>query len=168
MTEKEHNTIHLLMIIPFVILSVLLCLSMCHKDPQPEPEVKIIRDTVFSHSTDTFYLPKENICYKDTTVLDTIYLHDTILLKEQKCYTDSFSTVYISGIEPEIDSIFHYIPRDTVIVNTTKTVTCTKPKHWGQSVVVGVQLGYGVTINHTPTFSPYIGVGLTYGFGYNW
>lgn len=166
MTEKENNIIYLLSVIPFIIVSAMLCFTMCHKEPV-EPEVVTKSDTIYIESTDTFYVTKEKIRYRDKIVLDTIFITDTVLLREQKCYTDSFSTVYVSGIEPEIDSIFHYIPRDTIRINTTETVTYTKTKHWGQSVVVGVQLGYGVTINQTPTFSPYIGVGITYGFGYN-
>jgi len=133
-----------------------------------EQEIVTKFDTTYIHDTDTLYLEKEKICYKTITVYDSIFIHtDTVLLFEQKCYEDSLSKIYISGIEPEIDSIFHYIPRDTVVIENTTTITKHKKQGWGQFVGVGVSGGYGVSISQTPQFSPFVGVTVTYGWGFH-
>jgi len=46
-----------------------------------------------------------------------------------------------------------------------------KPKKWRQYVGVGLQVGYGINydlMTKTPTGCPYIGLGVSYGFGYTW
>ena len=39
---------------------------------------------------------------------------------------------------------------------------------FGQSITLGVQCGYGITVNQQPSFQPYIGIGITYGIGVTW
>lgn len=164
MTEKQHNIIHLLMIVPFVALSVMLYLSM--HTPEPEPTVEIVTDTVFLHSTDTLFVSKENIRYKEIKVTDTIFIRDTFLIRESRTYEDSLASIYISGINPSLDSIRYYIPRDTIKINTEIKETIVKQKHWSQFIGIGAGVGYGVNIAPQPSFSPNISISLIYGFGY--
>jgi hypothetical protein len=113
----------------------------------------------------------------DTTLLvfrDTV--HDTILIEipiDHYQYRDSGSTdstkynlgINYSGFKPTLDSVwFNYS-------YTPKTIVKTKRNGWGQYVGVGLQVGVGPSINaRDGTFvtGPYIGVGVTYGFGYHW
>lgn len=132
-----------------------------------ETTIETVTDTVFSHSTDTLYVYKENIQYKEIRAVDTIFIRDTILIREQKVYEDSLAKIWISGVEPELDSICYFIPRDTVKINTTQTVTIHKKQGWGQFVGVGISGGYGASISQTPQFSPFVGVTVTYGWGFH-
>lgn len=166
MSEKTHITIEIVMAILIIVLSLLLGRSCTNQPEGTEVETKT--DTVYSHSTDTLYIPKEKIKYVDKTVLDTIYITDTVFIREQKVYSDTFSTIWISGIEPELDSVRYYIPRDTIRIENTTTITKTKTKHLGQFVGIGAGVGYGVNIVPQPTFSPNVSISLIYGFGYTW
>lgn len=166
MTNKTHNTFHIVTVLSIIALS--LCLWRSCTKPLPEPTIEIVYDTVYLHSVDTITVTKENIRYVEKKVTDTLYLHDTILFREQLVYEDSLSTIYVSGIEPSIDSVKHYIPRDTVLINTNTTITQIKKKNFGQYVGIGVGIGYGVSMTPKPQFSPYVGVSITYGFGYTW
>ena len=71
----------------------------------------------------------------------------------QKVYEDSTYTAYVSGYRPQLDSLIFRMPREVVTVRE-----CSKPKRWG----IGVQVGYGMSVNGTPQFSPYIGIGVSY------
>lgn len=132
---------------------------------KPVERIKI--DTTYIHTIDTVKV--REIAYKWAIRTDTVYIpQDTILYLEQKCYEDTFSTIWISGIEPEIDSIEYRIPKDTVLIEKERTVIMPEKKvRLGQSVTIGLQtgIGYGFGSNR---FEPYIGVGISYGFGINW
>ena len=132
-----------------------------------EQEVKIETDTIYLHSTDTCFVYKENIQYKEVRAVDTIYVTDTILIREQKIFEDSLSKIWISGIDPEIDSLYHFVPRDTVLVNTTTSVTIHKKQGWGQFVGIGAGVGYGLSLGPTPHFEPYVGVSIVYCLGFH-
>ena len=101
---------------------------------------------------------------KTTTITKTIYIPqlDTIrevqyiqLPREQKHYVrDSVADVWVSGYQPRLDSVWVYQTEHVHVINK---VTKTKPR-----ISVGLQLGYGVSISETPSFKPYVGVGVTY------
>lgn len=139
----------------------------------PEPEETIITksDTIYTHSIDTIFVEKPKLI--TSVILDTIYVpRDTFLVSESKTYEDSLSTIWISGIDAELDSVRYYIPKDTILINTEITKTIVERKHWGQFIGVGVTLG--ASAGYNPMFkqpvwgAPTISVGLTYGWGYNW
>lgn len=71
----------------------------------------------------------------------------------QKVYENSTYTAYVSGYLPQLDSLIFRMPREVVTVREYS-----KPKRWG----IGVQVGYGMSVNGTPQFSPYIGIGVSY------
>lgn len=150
-----------------VVIAILSYFLVRSYTADVEQEIKIETDTIFLHSTDTLYVYKENIQYKEIRAIDTIYVTDTILIREQKIYKDSLSKIWISGVEPELDSICYFIPRDTVLVNTTTSVTIHKKQGWGQFVGIGAGVGYGLSLGPTPHFEPYVGINVVYGLGFH-
>lgn len=171
MEEKKENNPWIWIV--FVIILLLMFVGgflvgryIYHVEPETVIEFKT--DTIYKHSIDTIKVDK--IVYKDKKVLDTIYVHDTVLVREQKVYEDSLSRIWISGIQPEIDSIQHFIPRDTVIVNNETTITKTVKKHWnwgvGLGAYVGAGAGYNPINNSFGVQAPEVGVGLIIGVIY--
>ena len=130
---------------------------------QPEPTVVIEHDTVWRDTT--IYQPVASetiqtgrVVYVKVAVpqphtqLDTV--HDSIEVPVpivQKRYDDSLYTAWVSGYEPNLDSIRIYTPE----VHTTITTTIVKPS---PMITFGIQAGagYGV-INKRPDI--FIGVG---------
>lgn len=86
----------------------------------------IVTDTLIQGKTDTLYVP---------------------VVREQAFYKDSTYEAWVSGFQPQLDSI--HLFRDT------KIVTVTRKSRWS----LGVQAGAGLAKSG---FSPYIGVGLSY------
>ena len=142
------------------------------------PEPIIQHDTIIRDSVQI----QEKVKWKYRTKYDTTLLvfrdtvHDTVLIEipiDHYQYRDSGSTdstkyalgINYSGFKPTLDSVwFNYS-------YTPKTIVKTKRNGWGQYVGVGLQVGVGPSINaRDGTFvtGPYIGVGVTYGFGYHW
>ena len=143
-----------------VISVVLLSLTIYYATNQKvEYRETIKRDTTVIHSLDTVILTKKDIIYKETIVLDTIYLKDTTMLVEQKTYSDSLSTIFISGVNPNLDSIYYRIPRDTVQIFTETTNTISqKESFWHNrfTISAGVFAGYGLIHRQPDVF---LGVG---------
>lgn len=85
---------------------------------------------------------------------DTITLHDSIDVPVpimQKRYDDSLYTAWVSGFEPNLDSISLHQPE--IITTVTKTIVKPSPL-----ISVGIQAGGGIgIINRKPDI--YIGVG---------
>ena len=128
---------------------------------EPEPSIVIKRDTVWKDSIIREPLPAETINTGRTVYLripvpgpsDTITLHDSIDVPVpiyQKRYDDSLYTAWVSGYEPNLDSINLRLP--TITENVTKTIVKPSPL-----ITVGIQAGagYGV-INRKPDI--YVGV----------
>lgn len=120
-------------------------------------KTKIVDKSVF----DTTYI------WKYDTITDTIKLEIPI---EHKEYIDTLRTdtseidlrIKYSGFKTSLDEIDitnHYYVKQPVKTNKIKV---------GQSITLGVQTGYGVTLTDQPQFSPYIGLGITYGLGITW
>ena len=87
---------------------------------------------------------------------DTLYVHDTILIKEQKVFKDSTYTAWVSGYQPNLDSIEVYPKTVTNYITTevTKTVTKVKKPKW--VISVGGGIGYNGKIE------PYVGLSAGY------
>lgn len=143
------------------ILSVVLFFSTIYYANNKKVEYRetIKSDTTVIHTIDTLILTKKDIIYKETLVLDTIYIKDTALVVEQKVFEDSISTIYISGVNPELDSIEYRLPKDTVQIFTETTNTISqKESFWNNRFVIsaGIFAGYGL-INKQPDV--FLGVG---------
>ena len=144
------------------VLSVILLATTIYyaNNTQVKYETVTQNDTILIKSIDTITVTKKDIVYKENLILDTIYLKDTAMLFEQKVFEDSISTIYISGIEANLDSIYYRIPKDTVQIFTETTNTIQqKESFWHNRFVVtaGVYGGYGL-ITHKPDI--YVGLGF--------
>lgn len=116
-------------------------------------------DTIVIKSIDTITIEKAEIIYRDVHILDTIFVKDTALFVEQKVYCDSLSTIYISGVNPELDSIEYRLPKDTVQIYTEKIQTVKEQEsfwHNRFTISAGVFAGYGLVHRQPDVF---IGVG---------
>lgn len=122
-------------------------------------------DTLIVHDTITQSEPiyKERIKLEKILVsvekTDTLWKHDTMyvyLPKEQIIWKDDYSSIYVSGFRPSIDSVKHYVATQIVTKELTKVVK--KPCRWG----IGVQVGYGAYFGSQIHTAPYVGVGLSY------
>ena len=87
---------------------------------------------------------------------DTLFVHDTILIREEKVYRDSTYTAWVSGYQPKLDSIEVYPKTVTNYITNevTKTVTKTKKPKW--VISVGGGIGYNGKIE------PYVGLSAGY------
>ena len=147
-------------IILTVLSVVLLALTIYYATNQKvEYRETIKNDTTVIHSVDTITVTKKDIIYKETIVLDTLYIRDTSLVVEKKVFEDTISTVYFQGINAEIDSIEYRIPRDTIQIEIEKIQTVKeKESFWHNrfTISAGLFAGYGL-INKQPDV--FLGVG---------
>ena len=144
-----------------VLSVVLLSLTIYYaNNTQVKYETVTKNDTILIKSVDTITVTKKDIVYKNVIVTDTIFLRDTSLVVEQKRYEDSISTIFISGVNPEIDSIFYRLTKDTVIVSSEKIQTVKEKDNFFKNrfvVTAGVYAGYGL-LNRQPDI--YVGLGF--------
>ncbi len=143
-------------------LFLLACIAVMYRRCRPAPFLRNeVRDTVTVFQTDTFiktdtirkYYPKPY----EVRIIDTLYIRDTVFIREQKEYKDSIYTAWVSGYDARLDSIKIY-PRTKVIINTIyRDITVTKKKPWG----IGVQFGVGYPRGF------YAGIGISYDL-YSW
>ena len=143
------------------ILSVVLLFSTVYYATHPQIEYDTVTkyDTTYVHTIDTVTVTKSNIIYKNTIVLDTVYLRDTIKLIEQKIYQDTFSTIFFHGIDADIDSIEYRIPTDTVKFTIDNTVYVqAKDNFWKNrfTISAGIFCGYGLVHRQPDVF---LGIG---------
>ena len=111
---------------------------------------KIVFDTVIQNDTFTIYvpIPIEHKSYRDFQLTDTAQWE---------------LGINYSGYKPSLDSVwfnYSYIPKEVVK---------TKENALRQFIGVSVNIGYGATINtidRTFVPGPYIGVGISYGWGW--
>lgn len=157
-------------LIAFVALSLLVLVGWYYIRPiQSNPPVEVV-DTVTVVDTVKYYQPvaKDSLVVRyverelptvktDTVVIngDTIYISKTDTVKvevpiEQKMYVGDEYIAYISGYEPNLDSIEIYKQTDYI---TKKTYL--NQRRWGLTAGVGV----GATNNGIKPF-----VGLTFGY----
>lgn len=178
MTKERLKTIGIWNLLAVVVVLIFCIVHNDINSKQLEPQIVTIHDT----TTVTVEKIKEKekinrvveydtflIVEKDT-VRDTIYVSLPI---EYKQYRDTFNTdtsrtildIKYSGYKSSLDGVYvhsSFTQRERIKVKHTG---------FGQFIGVGLQLGYGASINPVnKTFqpSPYIGVGVTYGWGYHW
>ena len=112
----------------------------------------VIRDTIVSYKPK--YITRRVVDSVPFPVTDTIRMKDTLFLvlpREQVVWEDSLARVYASGINPQVDSVFHY--RTEKVINHIVPVKV--QSRWGLGVQGGVGFGKdGLT--------PYVGVGVSY------
>ena len=122
-----------------------------------------IRDTI--HDTIPQIKYEQLICYKSDTLRlvetlpgDTVNVIVEVPITQKEYGDDSTYTAWVSGYQPNLDSI--NIFKKTVFIE--KTITKTKKQHF----VIGPQVGVGYDVKNN-NFAPTIGVGVTYNlFGF--
>lgn len=153
-------------------LAMWLCQRCSHEPIEPI----VIHDTICR--TDTAYLAGKTktlyVVRHDTireweydTITHTEY---AVVPIEQRLYKDTFATdtssialaVAFSGYKAQIDSV----GLDYTFVVQPRTIR--EKKGFGWCVMPSVQVGYGVAFGNQVVATPYVGVGVSVGFGYTW
>lgn len=133
--------------------------SRCHRivpgeTPAARVDTLVIRDTI--KVTEAVSVTRRVVDSIPYPVTDTIRLKDTLfvlLARQQVTWEDSLSRVYASGINPQVDSVLHFI-QERVITRHIPIIQVRKTR-WG----VGIQAGATADKNGV---IPYVGVGLSY------
>ena len=123
------------------------------------PEVVVEYRTDTLRLTETKYVASKPI--HDSIPVYMFVRADTLFLpKEQKEYADSCYRAWVSGVSPNLDSIYVF-PKTTIITKTT-------PVPVKQRLNVGLQGGVGAVQPFAEKFEPkvgyYLGLGLQYNF----
>ena len=135
--NKYEAYIGLVFRIVFGIIIVSFLFGKCHRRTERKA---LPYDTVFVFKT------------------DTMYVRDTVIIREHKFYKDSLYEAWVSGYEPSLDSI-RVFPITRTITNTvTNTVTQKVEVKKNTPFGLGVQVGCGYPNGF------YVGVGLSYNF----
>ena len=135
----------------------------------PQIERIVVRDTIVQ--TDTISYTK--IIKQDKYHYDTIVVNDTVYIEDiPQTYSDSTDTYKIDINAVKLyDYSLDIYKVDTFFREIEKVPQIERKSGWGWSINAGLQIGYGLNVNpHNmqANFSPYIGVGVSLGFGYSW
>ena len=149
-----------------IAVAVLIGFLIGQKHPQKSPvePIKEKVDTLLIFDTITLTKPvfveKIQLDSVYMPVTDTLWKHDTLyvyLEREQIQWQDSLCRVYASGINPQVDSVTHFV-QETIITREISVPIKVKSR-WG----LGIQVGYGAGVNGKQVYlTPYVGVGISY------
>ena len=149
-----------------ITVAVLIGFLIGRKHPQKSPvePIKEKVDTLLIFDTITLTKPvfveKIQLDSVYMPVTDTLWKHDTLyvyLEREQIQWQDSLCRVYASGINPQVDSVTHFV-QETIITREISVPVKVKSR-WG----LGIQVGYGAGVNGKQVYlTPYVGVGISY------
>lgn len=149
-----------------IAVAVLIGFLIGQKHPQklPVEPIKEKVDTLLIFDTITLTKPvfveKIQLDSVYMPVTDTMWKHDTLyvyLEREQIQWQDSLCRVYASGINPQVDSVTHFV-QETIITRGISVPVKVKSR-WG----LGIQVGYGAGVNGKQVYlTPYVGVGISY------
>ena len=149
-----------------IAVAVLIGFLIGQKHPQklPVEPIKEKVDTLLIFDTITLTKPvfveKIQLDSVYMPVTDTLWKHDTLyvyLEREQIQWQDSLCRVYASGINPQVDSVTHFV-QETIVTREISVPVKVKSR-WG----LGIQVGYGAGINGKQVYlTPYVGVGISY------
>ena len=149
-----------------IAVAVLIGFLIGQKHPQKSPvePIKEKVDTLLIFDTITLTKPvfveKIQLDSVYMPVTDTLWKHDTLFVyleREQIQWQDSLCRVYASGINPQVDSVTHFV-QETIITSEISVPVKVKSR-WG----LGIQVGYGAGVNGKQVYlTPYVGVGISY------
>ena len=147
-------------LVPFLTILALVVLSFIAGKKTAEKGQKetviervdtlVIRDTIVAYRPQ--YITRRVVDTAFFPVTDTIRMRDTLFLqlpREQVTWEDSLARVYASGINPQVDSVYHY--RTETVINHIIPVKVNPL--WGFGIQGGVGVGKG-------GLTPYVGVGF--------
>ena len=158
----------------FLLLVWLLGFTARRTESSPTPAEIVRYDTLVVVQHDT--IRSTRTILQETYKYDTIMLRDTVYIADiPQNYVDS-TTDYrleVNAVKMydysisiyKTETCTHYVPQ----VPTERTET--SRMGFGQSIVVGLQVGYGLGVQPATMqarFEPYVGIGITYGWGYHW
>lgn len=111
----------------------------------------IVREsTIVRYKVVRLPIANDTICVSDT-IKESVFVEVPI---EQKVYSDSNYTAWVSGYQPKLDSISitqKEISFHNKLVNNKGS----------KRLFIGIQVGYGITPRG---MQPYLGLGLSYNF----
>ena len=110
------------------------------------PIVTTDNDTIIIPN-DTISIPIDHYDYSDSAVTDTSCVKWTVLYSG---YNASIDTFYLD---------WTFTPSTPIEV---------KDNGWSQFVGIGASIGYGLGCANPLRFEPFIGITVTYGWGYHW
>ena len=149
-----------------IAVAVLIGFLIGQKHPQKSPvePIKEKVDTLLIFDTITLtkpvFMEKIQLDSVYMPVTDTLWKHDTLyvyLEREQIQWQDSLCRVYASGINPQVDSVTHFV-QETIVTREISVPVKVKSR-WG----LGIQVGYGAGVNGKQVYlTPYVGVGISY------
>ena len=149
-----------------IAVAVLIGFLIGQQYPQKSPvePIKEKVDTLLIFDTITLTKPvfveKIQLDSVYMPVTDTLWKHDTLyvyLEREQIQWQDSLCRVYASGINPQVDSVTHFVQE--TIINKEISIPVKVKSRWG----LGIQVGYGAGVNGKQVYlTPYVGVGISY------
>lgn len=118
--------------------------------------VKVDRPIVRESTIVKYEVIRLPIVAKDTicdTIKDSVFVEVPI---EQKVYSDSNYTAWVSGYRPRLDSISitHTEVSHKLVNNNSEG---------SKRLFIGIQVGYGITPRG---MQPYLGLGVSYKFGF--
>ena len=132
---------------------------------QPQPSVVEKHDTLWRNTTITHPTPTTSTQTGRTIFIpyivsetDTIEAHDTLLVEvpvEQKRYDDSLYTAWVSGYQPQLDSIALHQPE--VITTIERTIVKPAPR-WS----IGPSVGAGFSVTGQQQAGIFVGFTLQY------
>ena len=111
----------------------------------------IVREsTIVKYKVVRLPIAKDTICVSDT-IKDSVFVEVPI---EQKVYSDSNYTAWVSGYHPRLDSISitHTEVSHKLVNNNSEG---------SKRLFIGIQVGYGITPRG---IQPYLGLGVSYNF----
>ena len=110
----------------------------------------IVREsTIVKYKVVRLPIAKDTICVSDT-IKDSVFVEVPI---EQKVYSDSNYTAWVSGYHPRLDSIS--------ITHTEVSHKLVNNSKGSKRLFIGIQVGYGITPRG---MQPYLGLGVSYNF----
>ena len=135
----------------------------------PQIERIVVRDTIVNKDTITH----TKIIKQDRYHYDTIVVNDTVYIRDiPQTYTDSCEDYKLDINAVKLyDYSLDIYKVDTFFREIEKVHQIERKGGWCWSVNAGLQVGYGLNVNPSnmqANFSPYIGLGVSLGFGYSW
>lgn len=165
-----------------IVAGVVICLLLVwllgftarRTENNPTPAEVIRYDTIVVVQRDT--IRSTRTILQETYKYDTVVRHDTVFIADfPQNYVDS-TTDYRIDIRAvklygyDLD-IYKTSTNTQVLPREPQTASKQRRGRFGQSVVIGLQAGYGLGVQPSTMqarFEPYVGIGITYGWGYSW
>lgn len=157
-----------------LLLVWLLGFTARRTENSPLPTEPIRYDTVVVVKNDT--IRSTRTILQETYKYDTIVLRDTVFIADfPQSYVDStedyridIRAVKLYGYDLDI---YKTSTNTQVLPREPQTASKQRRGRFGQSIAVGLQAGYGLGVQPSTMqarFEPYVGIGITYGWGYSW